>query len=292
MTGSEAGAPRRGGLQELAGRVAVVTGGGSGIGRALVEACAGAGMDVAVADVDEGSAKEAAEAVRARGRRALHAAVDVRDPAALEALAARVDEELGGCHLLCNNAGVLLMGVTWERPPEDWDWVLDVNLKGVANGVRAFVPRMLAAGEPAHIVNTASSNGLFALPRHGIYTASKFAVVGLSESLRMELAEHGIGVTALCPGGVATRILQSGRHRPDARDVFTQDDIDRIMAAGDDANNTMIDPALVAEGVLAAVRADEPYAITHPGSRGTVQRRFDAVLEAYEVARERFPDLP
>ena len=143
-------------MEHLADRVAVVTGGGSGIGEALALACADAGMHVAVADIEADAVERVAEQVRARGRNALSAATDVADRAAVEELAARTWEELGGCHLLCNNAGVMLMGTLDQRSDADWEWILSVNLKGVINGVQAFVPRLLEQGGPAHIVNTAS----------------------------------------------------------------------------------------------------------------------------------------
>ena len=281
-------------MDELPGRVAVITGGGSGIGEAIALACADAGMHVAVADVEEEKAAAVAAEAEKRGVRVLSEAVDVRSADALEALAARVFDELGGAHLLCNNAGVLVMGMTHERPSQDWDWVLEVNVKGVAHGLRAFVPRMLAQGEGGHIVNTASSNALFALPRHGVYTAAKFAVLGLSESLRLDLAPHGIGVSALCPGGVKTRILHSQRNRPEAlgRSKLHREDVLEIMQASDEANNTLIEAERVAELVLEGVRHNEPYIITHPGSRDTVVRRSEELLRAFDRARERWPDLP
>lgn len=281
-------------MQELKGRAAAITGGGSGIGRALALGCAEAGMDVAVADVEADKAEAVAEEVRALGRRVLAAGVDVRDAAQVDALAARVWDELGGCHLVCNNAGVIVMGASWERSVEDWDWVLDVNVRGVANGIRAFVSRMLEQGEPGHVVNTASCNGLYALPRNGLYTASKYAVVGLSESLRMELEGTGIGVSVLCPGNVRTGILHSDRNRPAelGQSKVTKEDVIVLAQAGDEANREMVAPERVAELVLDAVRRDELYVITHPGSRPTVQARCDAMLQAYDVARERGSDLP
>jgi NAD(P)-dependent dehydrogenase (short-subunit alcohol dehydrogenase family) len=281
-------------VDQLAGRVAAITGGGSGIGAALARACADAGMDVAVADVEAAKAEASAADVRARGRRALAAAVDVRRPAEVEGFAQRTFAELGGCDLVCNNAGVLVLGLTHERSLEDWEWVLGVNLWGVIHGVRAFVPRLLAQGRGGHVVNTASIQGLVPGPANGCYTTAKFAVVGLSESLRLDLAPHGIGVSVLCPGPVKTGILKSERNRPSelGASKLSRADVLAVMASTDAANTTFIEPDRVAQCVLDAVRRDEPWVITHPGSRPTVAARVEGILAAYDETRARSPDLP
>jgi NAD(P)-dependent dehydrogenase (short-subunit alcohol dehydrogenase family) len=281
-------------VKELSGRIAAVTGGGSGIGAALARACAEAGMDVAVADVEAAKAKATADDVRARGRRALAAGVDVRDAAQVEGFAARTFAELGGCDLLCNNAGVLVLGLTHERSLEDWEWVLGVNLWGVIHGVRAFVPRMVAQGRGGHVVNTSSIQGLVPGAANGCYTTAKFAVVGLSESLRLDLASHGIGVSVLCPGPVKTGILKSERNRPAelGASKLSRADVLAVMATTDAANTTFIEPDRAAAAVLDAVRRDELYVITHPGSRGLVEARTRGLLDAYDRTRERHPDLP
>jgi NAD(P)-dependent dehydrogenase (short-subunit alcohol dehydrogenase family) len=278
-------------MEHFADRVAVVTGGGSGIGEALALACADAGMHVAVADIEGDAAERVAEGVRARGRRAFSAATDVADRAAVEELAARTWKELGGCHLLCNNAGVLLMGSLEQRSDADWEWVLSVNLRGVVNGVQAFVPRLLEHGDAAHIVNTASMSGLVALPGLGVYTSSKYAVVGLSESLRADLAPHGIGVSVLCPGGVRSRIVESDRNRPPelggAGTAPAPTDAPPGLTGASKAVDNVIEPDVVAEMVLDAVRADELYIVTHPKWKGLVQQRFDQILAAFDAAAQR-----
>ena len=281
-------------LAELAGRVAAITGGGSGIGRALAIACAEAGMDVALADVEAEKADETLAEVEARGRRGLAARVDVGEFAEVDAFAARTFAELGACHLLCNNAGVIVMGATHERTLEDWAWIVRVNLFGVIHGVRAFVPRMIEAGGPGHVLNTASINGLIALPANGAYTATKYAVLGLSESLRLDLAPHGIGVTALCPSAVKTGILRSERNRPAALGTskVTREDVLRIMEAGAGANSTALGADRVAAAALAAVRSDEAYAITHPGTKPLFEARAEGILAAFDRARERDPEAP
>src|SRR5262245_16435684 len=168
-------------MRELTGKVAVVTGGGSGIGAALVRAFAREGMDVVVADVDFAAAEKVASEARSVGRRALAQRTDVTDRAAVEALAERTFAELGGCHVLCANAGVLVMGAFETRSAADWEWVLGVNLRGVLHCAQAFVPRMLAQPGEKHIVNTGSIAGLTSAPGLAVYGTSKFAVVGFSE---------------------------------------------------------------------------------------------------------------
>ena len=201
-------------MLELRDKVAVVTGGGSGIGAALARAFAAQGMDVAVADVDVAGAEKVAADVRAAGRRALAVPTDVSEFSSVEALAARTYDELGACHVLCANAGVLVMGAFETRSPADWEWVLGVNLRGVLHCAQAFVPRMIAQPGEKHIVNTGSIAGLASAPGLAVYGTSKFAVVGFSEHLRHDLARHGIGVSVLCPAGVQTKILSSDRNRP------------------------------------------------------------------------------
>jgi NAD(P)-dependent dehydrogenase (short-subunit alcohol dehydrogenase family) len=281
-------------VEQLAGKVAAITGAGGGIGAALALACADAGMDVALADVEEGKAGEVADEVRRRGRRAFAAAVDVRRQEPVEAFARRSFDELGGCHLVCNNAGVLVLGLTHQRTLEDWEWVLSVNLWGAVHGVRAFVPRLIEQGQGGHVVNTASIAGLVPAAANGIYTASKYAVVGLSECLRIDLEPHGIGVTVLCPGPVKTGILKSERNRPAelGTSKLSREDTLAVMRSSDPANATFIEPEHAARAVLEAVRRNEPWAITHPGSKGLVEARFRGLLDAYDTARARDPEAP
>ncbi len=281
-------------MEELAGRVAAITGAGSGIGAALALACGDAGMDVALADVEIEKAEAVAEDLRARGRRALAARVDVRRADEVESFAESTFAALGGCHLLCNNAGVLVLGLTHQRSLEDFAWVLSVNLWGAIHGVRAFVPRMIQQAQGGHVVNTASIAGLVPAPANGAYTASKYAIVGLSECLRLDLAPHGIGVSVLCPGPVKTGILRSERNRPAelGASKLSREDVSAVMSASDAANTTFIEPERAARAVLEAVRRDEPYVITHPGSKGLVEARFRRILDAYDAARARDPEAP
>ena len=173
-------------MKTLSGKVAVVTGAGSGIGRELARACAAEGAHVVLADVDEMGLAESARHLP-QGVESIQARCDVSKPADLESLAQLTYERLGAAHLVFNNAGVAVAGPVWSAPLDEWKWVLDVNLMGVVHGIRAFVPRMLAAKSEGHVVNTASVAGLLSVPGSGVYCASKHAVVSLSECLHHDL---------------------------------------------------------------------------------------------------------
>lgn len=265
-------------MLNLEGRTAVVTGGGSGIGRGIVLAAAGARMTVVVADVETARAEEVAHEARGLGATAIGMHVDVTDRASMCELAERVAAEAGAVHLLCNNAGVFTTGALDAVRDEAWDWVLSVNLKGVVNGLQAFVPRMRLQSGEKHIVNTASLAGHIAVPGLGIYNTSKFAVVGLSETLRADLAPHGFGVSVLCPGLVATNIVDSTRNRPASlggHEAPAAEFATRLTREG-------MDPLRVGELVLRGVREDELYIFTHPEARAFVEGRMTAILEAFD----------
>src|SRR5687768_13219941 len=202
-------------MKELKGKVAAVTGAASGLGRSMALAFAGEGMDVAVADVDAHALHDVGRAIREQGRRVFAMRVDVSNSAEVEAWRERTVEELGGVHVVCNNAGVSPLGAVWENSAADWQWILGVNLWGVIHGVRAFTPHFIAQDE-GHIVNTASVAGLIAPPGSGAYNVTKHAVVALSESLQHDLRERNsrVGVSVLCPAYVPTRITESERSRP------------------------------------------------------------------------------
>src|SRR5881296_3469879 len=203
-------------MTELGGGVAVVTGGASGIGRAMAEHFAGERAKVVVADIDQRALAAVVDSIKARGGEALGVPTDVTDLSSVQALAAAAFEAFGKVSVLCNNAGVALWGGLESATHRDWQWVLGVNLWGVIHGVEAFVPRMIASKEPGHIVNTASMAGLIASKGLGVYNTSKYAVVGLSETLVKDLKPYRIGVSVLCPLGVETRIRDSERSRPAA----------------------------------------------------------------------------
>jgi NAD(P)-dependent dehydrogenase (short-subunit alcohol dehydrogenase family) len=275
-------------LQEVDGKVAVITGGGSGIGASLARACAAEGMRVVVADVNGDRAQTiAAELPNGTG---VARAVDVSDADQVQALADFAFDTFGAVHLLCNNAGVSPVGRVWDYSDEDFRWLVGVNLFGVANGLRSFVPRMIEQGE-GHIVNTGSGASFVSTPRLGPYCATKHAIVGLSEALRYELDGTGIGVSVLVPAGVNTNIADSGA-RPSADPESTAADFGVLVGALDPTSLEMIEPDVVADVTLVGVKEGWDYIVMGPGQEVGVQRRYDEVLAAHRQAKERFPFLP
>ncbi|HEX4429495.1 MAG TPA: SDR family NAD(P)-dependent oxidoreductase [Frankiaceae bacterium] len=267
-------------LTELSGKVAVVTGAASGIGRGLVQRCAQQGMRVVAADVEAGALEETVASAGGGGS-VIGMVTDVSDGAAVEALAARAFDTFGAVHLLCNNAGVFQAGVLWERTIADWEWVLGVNVWGIIHGIKAFVPRMIASGEPGHIVNTSSLAGVVSNAYSGPYTTSKFAALGLTECLAHDLAAANavIGASVLIPGAVNTRIAESTRNRPEAlaEGVGAADAafVDQMLAK---QSETGADPLDVADLVLAAVRSGQFLIPTSPGYSTQITHRAEALL--------------
>ena len=262
-------------MQDLDGRTAVVTGGGSGIGRALVLALAEAGMQVVVADIEAASAQVVAGEATKYGRDAIAIATDVADRASVQALADASFERFGAVHVLCNNAGVFVMGPVTDMIVEDWEWILSVNVMGVVHGIHAFLPRMLAQGAPGHILNTAS---VASFGGGGIYGMSKSAVLSISETLHAELEPAGIGVTALCPGNVSSHILGAQRNRPERYGRLADEPFGRISDYG-------LDPIPVGRRAVEAIRANELYAFAFPAGwerrmRPNMQARFDDIIAA------------
>ena len=243
-------------LDDLTGRTAVVTGAGSGIGRALALQLAREGMAVHAVDIEAAAVDQTAEQVD-DGSITPHV-TDVADPDAMHDLATEVFATHDTIHLLCNNAGVFQGGLAWERSAADWAWTLGVNLYGLINGVQAFLPRMLEIGEPGHVVNTASMAGHICAPYAGPYQVSKFAAYGYSESLGHDLAAVGadIGVSVLCPSLVATGIGTSGRNRPPSMPASGGDDVDFVEQVLVQTTTELgLDPAVVAGQAIAAVQA-------------------------------------
>ncbi len=279
-------------MKELRGRVAVVTGAAGGIGRATALALAAEGMHVVVSDLDADAVEAVADEVRAAGCRALAVATDVSKRDSVEDLAKRTWDEFGACHLLHNNAGVIVLGPLEERSDQDWEWVIQVNLWGVIHGVQAFVPRMLkmGEGEARHVVNTASISGLMAMPMVGVYATTKYAVVGLSESLRADLARHGIGVSVLCPGGVQTGILQAHRSRPESLGGGQGRAKGTVRSVAGNAQadaEDMMDPSEVARALVEGVRANDAFILTHPRYGEFLEGRHRELMAAVEKARAR-----
>lgn len=260
-------------MHDFTGRTAVITGAASGIGLALAQRAAAAGMHLVLGDVDDAGLAAAAESVDTEVA-TMHCDVSRHDDVA--ALSALADERFGGTHLLCNNAGVGGGGLLHELSLDDWSWVLGVNLWGVIYGVQEFLPKMVAAGEPAHIVNTASMAGHGAAPRMGPYSVSKYGVVALSETLRAEQAGSNVGVSVLCPGWVATRIHESDRNRPAELGgrAFLQPEMRRAVA---DFIATGQSPSSVADRVFDAVTADRFWIFTHEEMMESIATRAQEI---------------
>jgi len=265
-------------LTSLKDRIAVVTGGASGIGRALALLFAREGAHVVVADLDEAGMAETVTGVAQAGRRGLAVKTDVSRLADVQALADRAFAELGAVHVVCNNAGVALWGGLESVSHQDWEWAMGVNLWGVIHGVEAFVPRMVAQKQPGHVVNTASMAGLIASQGLGVYNTTKYAVVGLSETLQKDLRGHDIGVSVLCPMGVNTRIRQSERNRPATlRNATAAREGTAVELIG-----RYLPPEHVAERVLRAIYANRLYVITHEEGLTPLKRRFERMAQAIE----------
>ena len=266
--------------------VAVITGAANGIGRGLAERFAAEGMQVVLADIETEPLAKLEADLSAKGATVLAVRTDVSNPADVENLAARTLDAFGGVHILCNNAGVACSRPIWEHTVADWEWVLGVNLWGVIHGIRTFVPRMLAQGDPCHIVNTASILGLVSGSGEGIYKVSKHGVVVLSETLAAELAEKGtnIQVHVLCPGWVRTGILDSARNRPtDLQNPVIEKNTAQPAheGLGSSARAAMeggISPAAVAEHVYQAIQDGTFYIHTHPEHKTWIRQRMDHIL--------------
>jgi NAD(P)-dependent dehydrogenase (short-subunit alcohol dehydrogenase family) len=269
-------------MEELTGRVAVVTGAASGIGRGLARQSAREGMQVVLADVEVSALDEAAAEVAGLGAETLAVRTDVSREADLQALAAAAYERFGAVHLLCNNAGVFQAGVVWQRTQADWDWVIGVNVWGILHGIRAFVPRLLEQGGEAHIVNTASMAGLISVAYSGPYVVSKFAAAALTECLAHDLRAQGasIGVSCLVPGLVDTRIADSTRNRPDEppSEVSAPDHHFVAQVLRDQTSAGGRHPDEVAAIVFDAVRAGQFWIPTTDGYDALVRARYEALL--------------
>jgi NAD(P)-dependent dehydrogenase (short-subunit alcohol dehydrogenase family) len=230
---------------------------------------------VVVADVDERALAAVVDSIKARGGEGLGVPTDVTDLASVQALAAAAFRAFGKVNVLCNNAGVALWGGLESATHRDWQWVLGVNLWGVIHGVEAFVPPMIASKEPGHIVNTASMAGLVATRGLGVYNTSKYAVVGLSETLAKDLRPYHIGVSVLCPMGVATQIRESARNRPAALENEVPSATEPVELMG-----RTLAPAAVAEMVLSAIHANRLYVITHEEGLEALRRRHERLEQA------------
>jgi NAD(P)-dependent dehydrogenase (short-subunit alcohol dehydrogenase family) len=269
-------------MTDVREKVAFITGGASGIGLGIARALGAAGARLVIADVESAALDRARQTLADAGLSAVTVTVDVTDREALAAARDHVVQSLGGVHLLFNNAGVNVPGAFPDLSYEDWDWVLGVNLGGVVNGVVTFLPELMRHGTAAHVVNTASVGGLVGMPHLGIYNTSKFAVVGLSEALRADMLPHGVGVSVLCPGTVATALGSSERNRPAALGGGASE----LTAGSPEAPPVGTSPEALGRQVLAAVLGDEFFICTHPEFRDIVAERNQALLAAFAGAGE------
>lgn len=273
-------------MQTLKDKVAFITGGASGLGLAMAESFGRAGAKVMLADIEQQALAAALEGLRAKQIRAEGVLCDVTSRNAVKDAALKTIAAFGKVHLVCNNAGVGAGGAIGGIEEKSWDWVIDVNLKGVVYGVETFVPLILSHGEGGHIVNTASMAGMISPPGMEPYCATKFAVVAMSEGWAAQLQPQGIGVSVLCPGFVRTRIHESARNRQSQYGGAAGDA--NLLGQGAQMAAEMvhsgIDPVAVGNRVLEAVQAGELYIFTHPELKGVTQERFGRILAAFDVA--------
>ena len=282
-------------MKEFTGKVAVVTGAASGIGRALAERFAAAGMKVVLADIEDSALTRTARAMEEQGATVLGVLTDVSKAEAMGTLAQKTLQVYGAVHILCNNAGVAGDFVaSWEQTLENWEWVLGVNLWGVIHGLRTFVPIMLDQHTEGHVVNTASMAGLISLPFIAVYHATKHAVVTFSEALHYELAlrRAQVKVSVLCPGSVNTHIMESERNRPVA--LRPQGQPQEIEQTWVDAYREFVamglPPAEVANRVFNAIRDEQFYVFPHPETLALVRARMETILEQGNPTLDFVPD--
>lgn len=273
-------------MKDLKGKTAFITGGASGLGLAMAEAFGQEGMNIMIADIEGEVAREKAEALRDRQIQADWVRMDVTKRDSVRQAALATISRFGKVHLVANNAGVGAGGVFGEVPEGDWDWVIDVNLKGVVYGMEVFGPLIQSHGEGGHFVNTASMAGHISPGGMEPYCATKFAVVAMSEGWRQQLAERGIGVSVLCPGLVSTNIYAGRRNRQNGvygqavRDIDPADlEQQRQWMAGG------IDPLVVGRRVVEAVKDDELYIFSHVEYERVVRERFERVMAGFEASK-------
>ncbi len=256
-------------MRDFKGKVAVVTGAASGIGLALAEELVSEGAHVVLADIDGVSASREADRLASDGASVLSIALDVSSRSEVVAAKAKVLEKFGKVHIVCNNAGVGVTGRLTGIPEEDWPWLFGINVMGVVHGMETFAPVMIAQGEGGYFVNTASMAGIVHPPTFEPYCGTKAAVVAMSEGWAVQLEEHSIGLSILCPGAVNTRIYDSHRHRSNPRPSDT--DVQVAISQG-------LDPRAVASMVMDSIRTGRRYIFPHPEYKDSVEQRFRTIL--------------
>jgi NAD(P)-dependent dehydrogenase (short-subunit alcohol dehydrogenase family) len=278
-------------LRELKGKTAFVTGGASGIGLEFAKAFLAEGMNVVIADIEKPALERALDTLRSHGARIRGAVCDTSKRPSLEQAASEAFEAFGAVHLVCNNAGVGGgAGAMDEFSDRHWDWVMSVNLMGVVHGIAIFLPHMRSHGQGGHFVNTASMAGMLGQPFGGPYSASKAAVIGISETLHYELRGSNIGVSVLCPGFAKTRITSSERNQP--ADLNAGRLSAPSQAATAQAERSIqavasgIEPSEVAARTLQGIKDDDLYIFTHPAMRALIDKRFARIAAAYDKAEK------
>jgi len=272
---------------ELEGKVAVVTGGASGIGKGIAEALKAEGVELVIADIEDGALQRTAKELDATGIQ-----TDVSDAASVDALAKEVVERFGTAHVVVNNAGIGPMGRIADLTLDDWKWMIGVNLWGVIHGIHAFLPILKANEDGGHIVNTSSMAGLVGMPGLGSYTLTKYGVLGLTEVLAKELEEDGskVGATVLCPGTIHTNIGTSSRNRPSGNAGGLHDvDISQEGSEVDMSGVRWMIPIEVGTIVVDCIKTGELYALTHPDWWDMVEPRFVAIAAAFGKTLEATP---
>ena len=267
-------------MDSLEHKVAVVTGGGSGIGLAMTRSFAARGANVMVLDVEESALQSVQAEFKDSNATVRTLLTDVTDEAQMEASVRETASHLGPVNILANNAGIVVAGKTIGTTSiKDWTWTMQVNMNGVFHGIHVFLPHMLEHGGPAHIVNTGSVAGLIAVPGVGAYASSKFGVVGLSLALRAELAETNVDVSVLCPGMINTNILTAARNRPD---TLLDEGQSNNTSQGPDSSimDNALDPAVVGEMVSHGILNNEFYILTHPQYLPAIQAVGTEIAEA------------
>jgi NAD(P)-dependent dehydrogenase (short-subunit alcohol dehydrogenase family) len=279
-------------MRDFKGKTAIVTGAASGIGLGIAKALARAGANIVLADLRAEPLEAARQAIEAIGVRAVGVTVDVSDPASIEAAGKAALDAFGALHIAVNNAGVAMHGTPVESvTPQEWDWVTGVNVKGVINGIRTFVPMIRSHGQGGHVVNTGSISSFFVREgrNQGAYAMTKYAVLALSEALEQELAGSGIGVSVLCPGGVTTSIFDSAATRPVRfGGSYSRPEQEAMKSA---FSTGALAPDVVGRRVLQAIQDNEFYVLTHTSERETVAARFDRILEAFDRADKVMPAI-
>jgi len=268
-------------VTDVSGKVAFVTGGGSGVGYGQARVFGEAGCRIAIADIRQDHLDEAVEKLSGAGIDAMPVRLDITDPAAYERAADEVEAALGPVQLLFNTAGVSIFGPMQNATREDWEWQINVNLWGVINGIQVFLPRMLARGDDCHIVNTASMSAFVSLPGTSIYTTTKMAVRGLTECLAMDLKDSKVGVSLLCPGAVNSNIHEAVLTRPKhlqrtgyyGADPEAFARLKKVIESG-------MEPETLARHVLNGVTEDQLYILPYPEFHATLEDIHARVMDA------------